>query len=151
MDLYQLYSAELCEKAVRECFDNLPSLSPQQVTHIITFSCTGMSAPGLDIQLVEKLGLNRNVERTCINFMGCYAGINALKWPNHIVNSEPEAVVLVTGVELCTLHYQKNEKPDQLIANAIFGDGAAACIVSKIKFESEKICFTCSSEFLCRV
>ncbi len=138
MDLFQLYAADLCEKAVHECLNNLPSLSLAKITHVITFSCTGMSAPGLDIQLVEKLGLNRNVERTCINFMGCYAGMNALKVAYHIARSQPEAVVLLAGVELCTLHYQKNEKQYQVIANALFADGAAACIVSAKKIESEK-------------
>jgi alpha-pyrone synthase len=106
------------------------------VTHLITFSCTGMSAPGLDIQLVESLGLNRNVERTCINFMGCYAGINALKVAYHIARSQPESIVLLAGVELCTLHYQKNDKQDQLVANALFADGAAACLVSSKEISS---------------
>jgi predicted naringenin-chalcone synthase len=95
-----------------------------------------MSAPGLDIQLVGRLGLNRSVERTCINFMGCYAGINAIKTAYHISRSEPEAVVLLAGVELCTLHYQKNEKEDQIIANALFADGASACIISSQKIPS---------------
>jgi predicted naringenin-chalcone synthase len=94
-----------------------------------------MFAPGIDIQLVEKLGLHKSVERTCINFMGCYAGINALKVADYIVRSQPEAVVLLTGVELCTLHYQKNETQDQVIANALFADGAAACIVTAKKTE----------------
>jgi alpha-pyrone synthase len=131
-----LYAADLCEKAVLDCFKNLPSLSTESITHLITFSCTGMSAPGLDMQLIEKLKLNRNVERTCINFMGCYAAINALKVANYIVRSQPGAVVLLAGVELCTLHYQKNEKQDQVIANALFADGAAACIVAAGKIET---------------
>jgi len=136
MDLYEHYALGLSEKAVTQCLEALPSLSLSQVTHLITFSCTGMSAPGLDIQLVERLGLNRNVERTCINFMGCYAGINAIKTGYHISRSEPDAVVLLAGVELCTLHYQKNEKEDQIIANALFADGASACIISSQKISS---------------
>jgi predicted naringenin-chalcone synthase len=138
MDLYQLHASGLCEKAVRECLVKLPSITLSSITHIITFSCTGMSAPGLDMQLVELLGLNRNVERTCINFMGCYAGINALKVANYIARSEPDAIVLLAGVELCTLHYQKNEKQDQVVANALFADGAAACIVSTKNLKSIK-------------
>ncbi len=130
MILFQKYAAALCREAIRNCMDNLPSVSVSDITHIVTFSCTGMSAPGIDIQLVEMVGLNRNVERTCVNFMGCYAGINALKVANHICRSVPSAVVLLAGVELCTLHYQKNEKQDQVVANALFADGAAACIVS---------------------
>lgn len=130
MKLYEEYAADLCEKAVSDCLKNLPAVLPGDITHLITFSCTGMYAPGLDMQLVGKLKLNRNVERTCINFMGCYAGINALKVADYIVRAQPGAVVLLAGVELCTLHYQKNESQDQVIANAIFADGASACIVS---------------------
>jgi predicted naringenin-chalcone synthase len=128
MGLYEKYAADLCAEAVQNCFSQL-SEQPK-VTHLVTFSCTGMIAPGIDIGLLEKLKLSRNIERTCINFMGCYAGIIALKTAFHIARSQPDAVVLVAGVELCTLHYQKNEKPDQLVANAIFGDGAAAAIIS---------------------
>ncbi len=137
MELFETYAADLCEEAIMDCFKNI-SVSLSEVTHLITFSCTGMSAPGLDIQLVEKLKLNRNVERTCINFMGCYAGINALKVANHIVRSEPSSVVLLTGVELCTLHYQENEKQDQVIANALFADGAAACVITAKPQERKK-------------
>ena len=130
MDLFEQYATGLCVKAAEKCFSELPGFSLDRITHLVSFSCTGMFAPGIDIQLIEKLGLNRNIERTCINFMGCYAGINALKTAYHICRSEPGAVVLISGVELCTLHYQKNNKQDQLIANAIFADGAAACIIS---------------------
>ena len=137
MDLFEEHAAALCKQAVLSCFEKTPSLKPAQITHLITFSCTGMYAPGLDIQLVELLQLDRNVERTCINFMGCYAGINALKIAHHIVRSSPEAIVLLVGVELCTLHYQNNDHQDQIIANALFADGAAACIVSSDALEND--------------
>lgn len=130
MKLYEQHAPDLCVSAIENCLNNFASPLKNQITHLVTFSCTGMFAPGLDIQLVEKLGLERNVERICINFMGCYAGINALKSAYHIIRSQPEAIVLLAGVELCTLHYQKNDKQDQLIANALFSDGASACIVS---------------------
>ena len=130
MTLFEKYAASLCEEAIRNCLNELDAFSVSKITHLITFSCTGMYAPGLDIQLVESTGLNRNIERTCINFMGCYAGINALKVAHHIVRSQPDAIILLAGVELCTLHYQKNISQDQVIANALFADGAAACIVA---------------------
>lgn len=128
MAIFDIHASDLCYDAVKDCVQHNPSIL-EKVTHLITFSCTGMSAPGIDIQLIEKLGLKRNIERTCINFMGCYAGINALKMANYIVLAQPEAIVLLAGVELCTLHYQKILSQDQLIANAIFSDGASAAIV----------------------
>jgi alpha-pyrone synthase len=138
MQLYELHAADLCEQAIMECFNILPSLKREDITHVVTFSCTGMFAPGLDIQLVEKLGLERSVERTCVNFMGCYAAINAMKIAWHIARSRPEAVVLLAGVELCSLHYQKSNDPNQVVANALFSDGAAAAIVSARRLEKNK-------------
>lgn len=130
MSVYEQHAADLCKEAAQKCFDRLPGFSPQQITHVIAFSCTGMYAPGLDVQMVQMLGLPRNAERTCINFMGCYAGINALKTAYHICRSEPEAVVMLAGVELCSIHYQKSGDQDQMLANALFSDGAAVSIVS---------------------
>ena len=61
-----------------------------EITHLIVTSCTGFYAPGLDLQLAHRLGLDPSVERTIIGFMGCYAAMNALKLARHIVRSEPE-------------------------------------------------------------
>lgn len=144
MKLYEQYATRLGAEAGENCLKQLPELNRSDITHLITYSCTGMFAPGIDIQLTEKLNLNRNVERTCINFMGCYAAINALKVADHIVRSQTEAVVIIIGVELCTLHYQKNEFQDQVVANALFSDGAAACVVSSKTFSNENTLFKLS-------
>ena len=61
----------------------------ESVTHLIVVSCTGFSAPGLDLMLIDRLGLATTVERTLIGFMGCYAAMNGLKLARHIVRSEP--------------------------------------------------------------
>jgi len=139
MQLFDDYAIDLCNEAALSCFKQIESFELSSVTHLITFTCTGLSAPGLDIQLVNKLGLNRNTERTCINFMGCYAGINALKSAWHICRSQPDAVVLLCGVELCTLHYREFETQDQLIANALFADGAAVVVVSSKEMKTDKV------------
>jgi alpha-pyrone synthase len=136
MQIYEECAADLSLIAVREAISMIKDFDVSRITHLVTFSCTGMYAPGLDIQLVERLGLNKNVERTCINFMGCYAAINAMKSAYYIAKSTPDAVVLIVGLELCTLHYQKNETQDQIVANAIFADGTAAAIISSDHFET---------------
>lgn len=138
MKLFEDFSVGLSVEAAKNCIDALPGFEISSITHVITFTCTGLSAPGLDMQLVEELGINRNAERTCINFMGCYAGVNALKTAWHICRSQKDAVVLVAGVELCTLHYRQFESQDQLIANALFADGAAAAIVSSRTLQSRQ-------------
>lgn len=100
-----------------------------EITHVITVSCTGMYAPGLDIEIALALKLNQSVKRTCVNFMGCYGAFNAMKLADVICRAEPHAKVLVVSVELCTIHLQKNESMDNIFSNAIFSDGAAAILV----------------------
>lgn len=102
----------------------------RDVTHVIAVSCTGLSAPGLDLQLVERCGLDPSVERTVVGFMGCYAGINGLKLARHIVRSQPGSRVLVVCVELCTLHLQETTDLEQVLSFLVFGDGCAAALVS---------------------
>jgi alkylresorcinol/alkylpyrone synthase len=109
----------------------------RNITHIITVSCTGMSAPGLDLELMEELQVPRNVHRTSVNFMGCYAAVHALKMADAICRSELNARVLLVSVELCTLHFQKKQDYDNLTANAIFGDGTAACLIVSDNLKEE--------------
>lgn len=99
------------------------------VTHLITVSCTGLYAPGLDIELVEALQLSRHTQRTSINFMGCYGAFNGLKIANAIAQADPEAKVLLVCIELCTLHFQKKKDENYLLSNALFADGAAAVLI----------------------
>lgn len=115
------------------CALNKLSLSMEErkaVTHVIVTSCTGLYAPGLDFDIVNHLGLNPSVERTMIGFMGCYAAINALKSAHHIVRSEPDSVVLILSLELCTLHLQETQNLEQMLSYLLFADGCTACLVS---------------------
>lgn len=124
MELYHAHAAQLAVKAV----NNL-GVQTNDVTHLITVSCTGLSAPGLDLELMSLLNLPNHTDRTSVNFMGCYAAVHALKQAHAICSSNPSARVLVVCVELCTLHFQKTNDYDNITANAIFADGAAACLV----------------------
>ncbi len=101
-----------------------------RITHVIVTTCTGFSAPGLDLELIERCGLPPTVERTVIGFMGCYAAINALKLSRHIVRSDPKARVLILSLELCTLHLQETDDIEQVLSFLVFGDGCAAALVT---------------------
>jgi alpha-pyrone synthase len=138
MQLYEREALPLALKAVGNCFEALENFKPKSITHLITVSCSGMYAPGLDIELVEKLSLNRSVQRTSINFMGCYAAFNGLKIADAICKSNSEAKVLLICVELCTIHYQKSKEWDQVLSNALFSDGAAAVLIDNEKPVSGK-------------
>ena len=126
MVAYRKYALPLALNAVKNM--NRPADLPT-ITHLITVSCTGMYAPGLDIELVEALAISYNVQRTAINFMGCYGAFNGLKTADAVVRANPESVVLLVCLELCTLHFQKKNDLNHLLSNALFADGAAAVLV----------------------
>lgn len=126
MLIYQKHAIELADQAAKEALGSNPI---HEITHLISVSCTGMYAPGLDIELVERLKLNTHIQRTSINFMGCYAAFNAMKMANQIIASNVEAKVLIVCVELCSIHLQEKKDDENLLANAIFGDGAAALLI----------------------
>lgn len=105
-------------------------IAPAQVTHLITVTCTGFSAPGFDQPLIQSLKLSPTVHRFHIGFMGCYAGFPALKMAHTICRADPSAVVLIADVELCSLHLQFKPEPETMVANALFADGAAAALVT---------------------
>ncbi|QDT52414.1 Alpha-pyrone synthesis polyketide synthase-like Pks18 [Caulifigura coniformis] len=99
------------------------------ITHLVTVSCSGFEAPGVDIGLVRALGLSPGVTRTNVGFMGCHGAFNGLRVAEAFAASDPKARVLVVCVELCSLHQQYSSDPQQIVANALFADGAAAILV----------------------
>lgn len=128
MVYFQRYAAPLSVDAIRNCLDG--KIRDKEITHLITVSCTGMSAPGLDIQVMELLDLPKNIYRTSVNFMGCYAAIHALKMADSICNTMPAANVLIVCTELCTLHFQREATVDNMTSSLLFGDGSAAVLVT---------------------
>jgi predicted naringenin-chalcone synthase len=124
---YTKYAAPISVDAIRECIGS--KIHPKEITHLITVSCTGMSAPGLDLQIMELMDLPKTIFRTSINFMGCYAGIHALKLADCLCYSHPESRVLVVCTELCTLHFQREPTWDNIASSLLFADGAAAALI----------------------
>jgi predicted naringenin-chalcone synthase len=103
-------------------------LVPGEVTHLVTVSCTGFSAPGLDFELITGLGLPPTTQRTHVGFMGCHAALNALRVARAFTDADPEACVLVCAAELCGAHFHYGWDAEKAIANALFADGAAAVV-----------------------
>jgi len=103
------------------------------ITHVITVSCTGFYAPGPDYTVVMDLGLALSTPRFHIGFMGCYAVFPALRLAKALCEAEPDAVVLIVSVELCTLHLRFSDKIDAMLGASVFADGASAAIVSAIE------------------
>jgi len=132
MKIFDKEALPLSLSAVKNCINGF--IQPEDITHLITVTCTGMSAPGLDLQIAESLNLSPNIFHTSVNFMGCYAATHALKLAKFICDTTPGANIIIAVTELCTLHFQKEYTPDNAASSLLFGDGSAAVLVSnKIK------------------
>ncbi len=126
----EIYAQEAGPLALRASASALAEagFAPESLTHLVTVSCTGFVAPGVDFALITSLGLKPTVARTHVGFMGCHGALNGLRVANAFASSNPAARVLVCAVELSSLHYYYGSAADKLIANAIFADGAAAVV-----------------------
>jgi prepilin-type processing-associated H-X9-DG protein len=129
LQVFQEHALSVSTAAVKNLQQGASHLNLQQVTHLIVVCCTGMYAPGLDIELVQKLGLPTTVQRTSITFMGCYAAFNAIKVADAFCRADENACVLIVCTELCSLHFQKEATDDNFLANALFADGSAALLI----------------------
>jgi predicted naringenin-chalcone synthase len=127
MAMYNKHAAKLSVRTISECIENI--IDKKKISHLVTVSCTGMSAPGLDLQIMEMMDLPPHIHRTSVNFMGCYAAIHALKLADAFCRSEKNANVVIVCTELCTLHFQKEISIDNITSSLLFGDGCAALLV----------------------
>lgn len=132
---YAQHAPELATQAATQALASA-GVAASQITCLITVSCTGFFAPGMDAQLIQRLGLPRHVQRMQIGFMGCHGAFNALAQARHIALADPRdprapsARVLICCTELCSLHLAYGFDPQRIVANALFADGAAACVVA---------------------
>jgi predicted naringenin-chalcone synthase len=139
LDLYKKNALPLAVSAIQESIEKLGvSIADFELTHLITVSCTGLYSPGIDTELITELDLPRDIYRTGVNFIGCNAAFHALKIADLIARVEENARILVVCVELCTLHFQPKNNSDNLLSNTIFGDGAAAVIITSESYASSR-------------
>jgi alpha-pyrone synthase len=126
----QVYAREAGPLAIQAAERALQAsgFNARQLTHLITVSCTGFAAPGIDSELIKALNLRPTIQRTHIGFMGCHGAFNGLRVAGAFADQDPQAKVLVCAVELCSLHYHYGWDPEKIVANALFGDGAAALV-----------------------
>ncbi|MDB4336358.1 type III polyketide synthase [Synechococcus sp. AH-603-M21] len=137
MEAYRLNASLLALKACKRALAE-SQLSAGVITHLITISCTGFHAPGVDCDLIDQLQLSPNVQRTHIGFMGCHAALNGLRVARAFVEADPKAVVLLCAVELCSVHLQYGWNPEHVVANTLFADGAAALVATHAETSNPK-------------
>jgi predicted naringenin-chalcone synthase len=129
MSRFRVDAADLAMDACRDLDRARGGHDLTTVDHLFVATCTGFSAPGLDVHIVRALGLRPDVGRTMIGFQGCQAGLTSLRLAENLCRSRSDATALVVCVELCTLHFQTEPTEENLLANALFADGAAAVLV----------------------
>ena len=129
-DCYIETSKPLYSDVARKALDSCEGINAEDITHVVTVSCTGFFAPGPEYHLQRSLGLQEDVQRFHLGFMGCFAAFPALKMAKAFCEADPQAVVLVVCLELCTLHLQLDDNSDSLLSASLFADGAGAVLVS---------------------
>jgi len=127
MQRYESIAAGMGLQAARTALADA-DCDPSRITHLVTVSCSGFAAPGIDIALIDQLGLKATTARTHVGFMGCHGAMNGLRVAHAFAQSNPKARVLMCAVEMCSLHYRFGWDPDAIITNALFADGAAAAV-----------------------
>lgn len=128
---YKEISKQSSVELARDTLNAAPGFDAADVTHVVTASCTGFYNPGPDYHIIKELGLPDHVERFNLGFMGCYAAFPAMRLANSLCRNDPEAVVLIQCLELCSLHLQLDgNNPETLVAGSLFADGAGCALVS---------------------
>jgi len=127
--IYATTSRHMAVSVAKKVLEN-SGFTTGDVTHVVFASCTGFCNPGPDFHIIRELGLNPNVERYTVGFMGCYAAFPALRMASQFCQASARAVVLVVCLELCTLHMHLDQEADTMLANSLFADGAGAAILS---------------------
>jgi alkylresorcinol/alkylpyrone synthase len=126
---YISISLEYSIKAITDCIAKA-QLSLDEVTDIIVVSTTGLATPSLDALIINAMHLDPGIGRIPIWGLGCAAGVAAISKANIIARNNPNAVVLIVAVELCTLTFLKDDfSKSNFIALTLFSDGIAAGII----------------------
>ncbi len=142
MEKFEGHAGRLAQRACAEAISQA-SIKAERITHLIVVTCTGFYAPGIDYDVTLGLGLNPEVKRLQVGFMGCHAILNALDVAAALVAENPKALVLITSVELCSLHIQYGWDPDRVVSNALFADGAGAIVAAPGTESSSESDWTC--------
>ncbi len=129
---FEQYAGRLALRASQQSLKQA-GVEAEEITHLVTVSCTGLVAPGFDIDLVRTLPLKYDTPRTHVGFMGCHGAINGLRVADAFTRNDPTARVLLCSTELCSLHYQYQGGAGQIVANSLFADGSAALVLGPSK------------------
>ena len=128
--LYKEYAPQLAIETAARALQEWGG-DPKEISHVISISCTGLMAPGMECLLLKALQLRDSVDRLGINFMGCFGAFKGLSIANSLFQADTKRKILVVCTELCTLHMQADQTANTLIGNSLFADGAAAVVIGE--------------------
>lgn len=127
---YIEWATSLGADVARECLTHA-GLRPEEITHVIFVSTTGLATPSIDARLINVLSLGPHVRRTPLWGLGCGGGAAGLSHAAQTARADPEARVLLVAVELCSLTFNHSDaSKSNLVATALFADGAAGVLVT---------------------
>src|SRR5258708_13889340 len=136
---YIEHAVKLGREAAEKCLERA-GVKADEIDLIITVSCTGFMIPSLDAHLINLMGFRSNVRRMPFTELGCAAGAMALGRAADFLKAQPGGKVLVISVELPSLTFQRKDiSQANLISSILFGDGAAAVLVSGEQTRGPKI------------
>jgi len=126
---YISMSLEYSVEAVEECIKEA-GIDKNDITDIVFVSTTGLATPSMDALIINKMRLNPHINRSALFGLGCGGGVSGMAKASVIAKANPNAIVLLVAVELCSLTLIKNDyNKSNFIGTSLFSDGIAACII----------------------
>ncbi len=144
------YEREITPLALAACQAALlhAKITEQEITHLVTVSCTGFGAPGFDVCLINQLPLLPSTTRSHIGFMGCHGALNALRVADAFCRADARNTVLLCAAELCSLHLQYEWSAQKIVANSLFADGAGAMVLRAGEEQSDTPAYVSSASHI---
>jgi alkylresorcinol/alkylpyrone synthase len=128
------YSILAVEEAVAKA-----GINKDDITDLIFVSTTGLATPSIDALIINKMRLNPHINRIPVWGLGCGGGVSGMAKANTLAKANPDAIVLLVAVELCSLTLIKNDySKSNFIGSSLFSDGVAAVIVKGDNHQTEK-------------
>lgn len=127
---------EYSVKAIEECA-SLAGIPENKITDIVVISTTGLATPSIDALIINKMRLNQHVNRMSVFGLGCGGGTSGFAKACTLAKANPEAVVLLVAVELCSLTFLRQDySKSNFVGSSLFADGVAACLITGDRYES---------------
>ncbi len=116
-------------KVIEECITSA-NIHKNDITDIIFISTTGLATPSLDALIINKMKLHQHINRIPIFGLGCAGGVAGISKASTLATANPDAIVLVVAVELCSLTFLRDDfSKSNFIGSSLFADGIAACLI----------------------